>query len=350
MINRNDLRHLAAKIDLPLFSIHLETPGNTVPISHTFDGFDLQADGLNGRFASMDFVAVLLKSLRIVEFQNSGSFYFSYIRNFFEAVASRYRGIQQEFIFHSIPAVTLKIRSTPASLEQRTRHGQKTAVHDLLYGLTLAGKMAGSAEERMTRGDSLYLPLFSSVPRFVHRLDLLIPAVLLIAAVFCVLEGSAMLGPLGKAGWLYLGLTAGITLFYGWLSALLGDAFGRGEIPEGFCVFMVYVIGYSVWAYDRVVFPGMCVQWGLCGEAECRRSLLAAGGRLTIAGCLAMLLRNGELATVVAAGCYPFLLLYAVSSSQSLRFGALWTYSAAMAAPFVLMMREECREGRGNEG
>ncbi|CBK22633.2 uncharacterized protein [Blastocystis hominis] len=348
VINRNDLRHLAAKIDLPLFAIHLEAPGNTVPLSHTFDGFALRADGLNGRFASLDFVSVLLKSLRIVEFQNSRSFYFSYFRNFFAAAASRYRGIQQESIFNAIPAVALEIRSTPASLQQRTRHGQKTAVHELLHGLKLAGTMAGAVEERISRGDTFYLPLFSPVspiPRYVHRLDLLIPAVLLILAVFCAVEGSAKLGTPGKAGLAYLGLTAGVTAFYWWLSAVLGDAHSRGEIPDGFSVFMVLVIGYSVWAYDRVVFPAMFVQRGLCSEAQCRRSIGAVAGRVTVVGCTALLLHNCELTAVIAGACVPFLLLNAVSESQSVRFAVLWVYSAAIAAPFVLMLREECREG-----
>lgn len=346
--NRNDLHFLAGKIDLPLFSIHLETPGNTVPLSHTFDGFAMRADGLNGRFASLDFVSVLLKSLPIVEFQNSGSAYFSYLQNFFAAAASRYRGIQQEYIFHSIPAVSLEIRSTPASLQQRTRHGQRTAVRDLLSGLQRAGVMAGAVEERITRGDSLYLPLFSSTPRFVHRLDLLLPAVLLLLSVASALAASGVSGVSGvsgKAGLAYLGQAACVAGFYWWLGAVLGGALSRGEIPDGFSAFMVLVIAYSAWAYDRVVFPGACAQWGLCGEADCRRAMLATGGRVTVVGGAALLAQNCELSAAIAAACAPFLLLYAVSESQSARFAALWAYSAAIAAPFVLMLREECRGG-----
>ena len=210
--------------------------------------------------------------------------------------------------------------------------------------------MAGAVEERISRGDTLYLPLFSPVspiPRYVHRWDLLLPAVLLILAGFCAVEGSAKLGAAGKAGLAYLGLTAGVALFYWWLSAVLGDAHSRGEIPDGFSVFMVLVIGYSVWAYDRVVFPAMFVQWGLCSEAACRRGIGAVVGRMTVVGCMALLLHNCEFAAVIAGGCAPFLLLNAVSESQSVRFAVLWVYSAAIAAPFVLMLREECRRGRG---
>ena len=70
-------------------------------------------------------------------------------------------------------------------------------------------------------------------------------------------------------------------------------------------------------------------------------------GRMTVVGCAALLLHNCEFAAVIAGGCVPFLLLNAVSESQSVRFAVLWVYSAAIAAPFVLMLREECRRGRG---
>ena len=342
-VNHNDVEYLLQHVPMPLFDIHLEVEGNVIPLSRTFHGFSLETTGLNGRNANLDFVAVILKSLPILEYQNSSHYYLSYLRNFVASALSRSHGYHQEYISHAIPSVSLMARSTPANLSQRTHNSQVATVRSVLHGLKLATKMAGSCEERINRGETMYIPLFSTVPRYVHRFDILIPIVFVIASFFGLMEYSGMLRKAGKAGIVYLCLTAGVYLFYWWMLTLLGASSVRGETPDGLNVFIFYLTVYSVWLYDRLVFPNMLSQCGLCEEKQYKQEVLSVCGWLTVLGSLFYLQKNPWVVLIVVMICYPFILLYSVSNSQRGRYLALWVYSGMIAAPFMMMGNERCR-------
>ena len=152
-----------------------------------------------------------------------------------------------------------------------------------------------------------------------------------------------MLRKAGKAGIVYLCLTAGVYLFYWWMLTLLGASSVRGETPDGLNVFIFYLTVYSVWLYDRLVFPNMLSQCGLCEEKQYKQEVLSVCGWLTVLGSLLYLQKNPWVVLIVVMICYPFILLYSVSNSQRGRYLALWVYSGMIAAPFMMMGNERCR-------
>ena len=61
---------LLHEIALPMFSLHLDNPENIIPLTGTFIGYSLEAAGLNGKNANLDFVGVVLKNLPIRDYQS----------------------------------------------------------------------------------------------------------------------------------------------------------------------------------------------------------------------------------------------------------------------------------------
>ena len=70
IVNRKDTEVLLHEIALPLFSLHLDNPENIIPLTETFIGYSLEAAGMNGKNANLDFVGVVLKNLPIRDYQS----------------------------------------------------------------------------------------------------------------------------------------------------------------------------------------------------------------------------------------------------------------------------------------
>ena len=112
--------------------------------------------------------------------------YISFLKSFVQASFSRYRGIQQFFISHSIPAVSLHMHTRPATLQERTSAARTDQLHTLLKGLKSVVESAGSAESRINRNYVTYIPLFGVTPRIVVRDDVLLPTLMLLASFTCL--------------------------------------------------------------------------------------------------------------------------------------------------------------------
>ena len=70
IVNKKDTDILLHEIDQPIFSLHLDNAENIVPLTETFIGYSLEAAGLNGKNANLDFVGVVLKNLPILDYQS----------------------------------------------------------------------------------------------------------------------------------------------------------------------------------------------------------------------------------------------------------------------------------------
>ena len=116
----------------------------------------------------------------------SHSTYLSFLQSFLEASFSRYRGIQQFFISQSIPAVSLRMHSRPATLQERTQASRTEQLHSLLHGLKAVVESAGSAESRIDRNAITFIPLFGRIPRIVVREDILFPTLMMLSSFACL--------------------------------------------------------------------------------------------------------------------------------------------------------------------
>lgn len=219
-------QRLLEHIQRPLFSIHIDNPSGIISFTDVFDGFDLASAGRDGKQANMDLVAILLEQLDIASMEGfplfpplrcrGNSRYFGFLEAFWKAAVSRYRGNQQYLVMHSIPAVSLKIRSRTGSLQERTRGWREKSLRHLVESLQRTVETAGSAEGRLAGNAMTYLPRFSETARFIPRSDILIPAVLLLVS-FALLAQSivgvsswtdkkTMFSLPSKSGLLYVGL------------------------------------------------------------------------------------------------------------------------------------------------
>lgn len=72
----------------------------------------------------------------------------------------------------------------PATLQQRTNQGREAHIRSLYTSLKNTIEIAASVEERIQQNDNVYLPVFmaSEEPRYVSKMDILLPAGLLILA------------------------------------------------------------------------------------------------------------------------------------------------------------------------
>lgn len=69
IVSKLNTEYLLQHISMPLFNLHLEFPGVTIPLSSVLDGFEFRFMGLGGRNANLDFLAVLLDKVPMADFQ-----------------------------------------------------------------------------------------------------------------------------------------------------------------------------------------------------------------------------------------------------------------------------------------
>lgn len=240
-------KHLLAQIQRPLFSIHISNPSGIISFTDVFDGFDLSTAGRDGKQANMDLVAILLEQLDIAHMEGFPLFppltcrgnprYFGFLEAFWKAAVSRYRGNQQFLVMHSIPAVSLEIRSRTGSLQERTRGWREKSLRHLVESLQRTVETAGSVEGRLAGNAMTYLPRFSEPARFIPRSDVLIPAILLLASFAALAQSIVGVSSMddtqdmfsipSKSGLLYLALA---TLVGG--SYVLLERWGRWRENE----------------------------------------------------------------------------------------------------------------------
>ena len=81
-----------------------------------------------------------------------------------------------------IPSATITAITKPATLQQRTKQGREAHILSIYSALKKTIEIAASAEESIHQNDNMYLPLFASTARSVHKLDILLPGLLIILA------------------------------------------------------------------------------------------------------------------------------------------------------------------------
>ena len=137
---------------------------------------------------------------------------------------ARYRGNQQFLVMHSIPAVSLEIRSRTGSLQERTRGWREKSLRHLVESLQRTVETAGSAEGRLAGNTMTYLPRFSTTPRFIPRSDVLIPAVLLIVSFATLAQSIVGVSPVDDAQGMF-SLPSKSGLLYLCLATLVGGSY-----------------------------------------------------------------------------------------------------------------------------
>lgn len=211
IVNKLNMEHLLHQIAMPLFDIHLQFPGIIIPLSYTFTGFEMDSMGLNGRGANLDLVAILADKLQIAELPaftslppltTSTNSFLAYLKSVaahavrrslsVHAIALQWEFHQEFHRRHQIPAVTLKAVTRHAALSERTLQGRHTVWRKCMSSLQNAIEVAAAAEERIQRNDNVYVPLTSNNRgyRYVRKLDLYLPSLLLIVSLVFVLLGT----------------------------------------------------------------------------------------------------------------------------------------------------------------
>ena len=211
IVNKLNMEHLLHQIAMPLFDIHLQFPGITIPLSSTFTGFEMDLMGLNGRGANLDLVAILTDKLQIAELPaftslppltTSTNTFLAYLKSVaahavrrslsVHAIALQWEFHQEFHRRHQIPAVTLKAVTRHAALSERTLQGRHMVWRKCMSSLQNAIEVAAAAEERIQRNDNVYVPLTSNNRgyRYVRKLDLYVPSLLLIVSLVLVLLGT----------------------------------------------------------------------------------------------------------------------------------------------------------------
>ncbi|KAK8796186.1 hypothetical protein WA171_004148 [Blastocystis sp. BT1] len=348
ILTKQDINAILPTIQRPLFSIHLDNPETIIPLTETFSGYSLEAAGMNGKNANLDLVAIVLKHLPVLDYQSSNFYYLSFLKSFFKASFSRYRGIQQVFISKYIPAVTLQMHSRPATLQERTYSARVDQLRSLLTSFKSVVESAGSAEKRLAGNAITYIPLFSSNPRFIVRNDILFPVLMLLAAFAALMMSVDLIHTPHRTGLIYCGLVVIVSGSYLALMRCLSPVMAENRLGNGFSLFIVFFLLYSFWAYCRLVFNNALIQMNLTTEWEYKKEVLSMCGMITCLFSYVYIMRNPFIVMIVLTGIYGLLLVLIIGNTQNIRYVLLLIYSALLAIPFILIINDDFVQWMGD--
>ena len=218
------------------------------------------------------------------------------------------------------------MHSRPATLQERTYSARVDQLRSLLTSFKSVVESAGSAEKRLAGNAITYIPLFSSNPRYIVRNDILFPVLMLLAAFAALMmsvvrvNGSSYVKDLihapHRTGLIYCGLVVIVSGSYLALVRCLSPVMAENRLGNGFSLFIVFFLLYSLWAYCRLVFNNALIQMNLTTEWEYKKEVLSMCGMITCLFSYIYIMRNPFIVMIVLTGIYGLLLVLIIGNTQ----------------------------------